>query len=301
MATQTRRRSGVVTAPKRDLEQTVTQAIIDQLDKGTVPWRKPWTGTGGHRNLVSGKTYRGVNPMLLEIACIERGFTDSRWLTFKQLKALGGELIGEKGDPERTTTLVVFWKVVDEDRNGKKLDRPYRLLRHYNVFNVEQTTLDLAPQEEPEPFVAHAAAQAVMDHMPRRPKITWGGDRAAYSPVLDLVQLPSKEAFEDRAAYYATAFHELAHSTGHETRVGRDLSVNFGSEPYAKEELVAELTGAMLCAHTGLADERGIEQSAAYIAGWLKALKNDKGLVVSAAAAAQRATDFILDTKFEVA
>lgn len=302
-ATKTRRPA----APKarRDLEQEITDKILALLEEGTAPWRIPWSDHGAPRNLVSGKPYRGVNVFITTMTALAAGYSDPRWLTFKQCAERGGNLKGQQG------TTVVFWKVVTEDRNKVKLDTPYRVLRHYTVFNVEQADgLDLEPLPTANLDV-HAKcvrADEIIQQMPDRPRIQRHGARAYYSPAEDLVNVPSKVSFKTLSGYYSTMFHELAHSTGHARRLNREGfdAQTFGSAGYAREELVAEMTAAMLCGHSGMSNEYGttvyeeqVGQSAAYIASWLKALKNDKSLVVQAAAKAQRAVDFILGTTWE--
>lgn len=303
---------------RRDLEAEVAQRIMDQLAKGTVPWRMPWATLSAH-NPVSKTRYRGINVFLLAAAAEDGGYTDPRWVTSNQalrlalgqaghkvadldgkaLNALGRE-VGMTPTPGRAeATQVVLWKIIDRDKDGEPLERKRFLLRFYEVYNAGQTTgiewPDLTPGEDVEPV---EAAQALIQGMPQRPAIKWGGDRAFYHPREDRVQLPSMESFHRADGYYSTAFHELVHATGHESRLNRESVMKitgFGSEAYSKEELVAEMGAAMLCAHAGIANEYRMEQSAAYIASWLRALENDPSMVVQAAAQAQRAVDFILD------
>ena len=177
------------------------------------------------------------------------------------------------------------------------------MLRYYTVFNVAQCegiaapTIDV-PERKHEPV---QAAQATVRAMPNRPGIVHGYTGAAYSPRTDIVRMPKPERFDSNEAYYSTLFHELAHSTGHTDRLGRKGimdTVMFGSTTYSREELVAEMGSAFLCGEAGIL-EPCIDRSSAYIAGWLKALKNDRKLVVTAAAQAQKATDFILNRTFE--
>ncbi len=286
--------------PPRDLEAEITARVIASMEAGTVPWRKPWTTMGALRNAVSKKPYRGINPFLLDMAAGDGGWHDPRWLTFKQCAEKGGSLKGEKG------TTIIFWKVVTEDRFKVKLDRPFRVLRHYTVFNAEQTTgIEWEPLVEKDPscFEINEAAQAVIDGYPNRPKMGWGGDVAYYRPSTDHVQLPDKVSFDTAAAYYSVAFHELGHSTGHETRLNRpELAPHaMVGESYSREELVAEMTAAMLLSSVGMENQYPFEQHASYIETWLGRLADgdNKGLLIQAAAKAQRAVDHILDTKWE--
>jgi antirestriction protein ArdC len=276
-----------------DVYAEVTERIVAALEAGTVPWRRPWIASAdAHRNPVSGTEYRGVNPFLLDMTAWDRGYSDPLWITFKQAKTKGGCV--RKGEK---STLVIFWKMLKGKDKDTGEERTIPMLRHYRVFNVAQVDgLDI---ERPEvaPFDPIERADAIIAGMPNAPTIGHGGNRAFYAPALDAVQLPMREQFVSADAYYSTAFHELTHSTGHESRLNREEVAGrgkhaFGSERYAREELVAELGAAMVGARAGIAPQT--DQSAAYIAGWLKALKEDDKLLISAAGRAQRAADYIV-------
>jgi len=303
MATATKRTSKRTTKKQpKDGYQAITDRIIAQLENGTVPWSKPWVSAGGMwpTSLSSGKPYRGINILTLSITAMLAGYESPYWGTYNQIKERGGQVRkGEHG------TEVVLWRPVEKkDQAGDVIDR-FMVIRVFVVFNseqadwpddsrkpkdVERETHDWSPVE---------ACEQIANNMPTRPTVKHGGDRAYYSPTLDYVQMPKRDSFPMAEGYYATLFHELAHSTGHESRLNRDtitLVDRFGSERYSKEELVAEMTAAFLCAEAGVENMDGrIEASAAYIESWLKALKNDKKLVVQAAAGAQKAADYILD------
>lgn len=280
-------------APKVSVYDIVTERIMEALEQGIVPWQRPWTTLGGPRNLNSKRPYRGINAFLLALSNYGSPF----WTTYEGAKRAGGNVKkGEKG------TIVVWWNIFEVDDAAKpgqkkKIAAP----RYYRVWNVEQCENVTVPNLKglPDNFSVNDEAQAVIDNMPDAPVIGFGGDRAFYAPLTDEVQLPKTEAFDTTEAFYATAFHELAHSTGHSSRLGRvkDWS-NFGTDPYAKEELVAEMTAAMLCGTVGL--EATYDNSAAYIQNWLQKLNQDKRLVFQAASAAQKAADFILDKQEEV-
>ncbi|WP_224984487.1 ArdC family protein [Geomonas agri] len=283
-----------------NIYDVINSRIIELLQQGTVPWRKPWhSATNTPKNLISKKEYRGVNVFML--ACQE--YSNPYWLTFKQCQHKGGHVRkGEKSTP------VVFWKwvdrknadVVDHEETNCKGKVP--LLRYYNVFNLDQVegiTAPPSPESTSNNFTPIERADQIIEGMPLPPDIRHGGNKACYSPMLDYVKLPEQQAFESPEEYYSTAFHELIHSTGHASRVGRKGILersHFGSHEYSKEELVAEMGAAFLCGVTGI-ENRTLENSAAYIAGWLKALKNDKTLLVHAAAQAQKAADYILNRK----
>jgi antirestriction protein ArdC len=197
-------------------------------------------------------------------------------------------------------TPVVFWNWVEKRESDSEEVETYPILRYHEVYNLEQCYLPrrnwLRPRTGPEPFQGIAVCEQVVEGMPRRPEVQHGGNRAFYDPRRDVVGMPNKEAFRDSESYYGTLFHELVHSTGHSTRLNRGFAsspLSFDLKSYSREELVAEMGAAFLCAECGI-DNRTIEPSASYIAGWLEQLGNDKRLVVQAGTAAQRAADFIL-------
>ncbi|OVE75055.1 hypothetical protein BVX95_00345 [archaeon D22] len=274
--------------------EEVTNRIIEIMEQGEVPWRKPWVSAGGAKNLVSKKPYRGINQFLLNCA----PYGSPYWLTFKQASERGGKI--RKGEK---STLVVFWKWIEpkdtDNQDGTTTKGKIPLLRYYRVFNLDQTEgITPHPAERPtNPFTPIESAEQIISSVPLKPDIRYGGDRAYYSPHTDAVTLPPKEAFHSPEEFYATYYHELSHATGHQKRLGRKGITEtsyFGSHLYSQEELVAELGASMLCGVTGI-EQQTIENSAAYIQGWLKVLRGDKKLLVHAAAQAQRAADFILN------
>lgn len=286
-----------MSAKKTDVYAEVTATIVAALEAGTVPWRRPWRTDGSAmQNPVSGTVYRGINPFLLDIAAMSGGFSSPYWVTFKQAQARGGNVrAGEK------STMVVFWKrLVAEDKDtGRKKVIP--MLRHFRVFNAEQCEGIEWPEVETIDFEPIERCAEIVAGMPNAPSIGHGGNRAFYAPAMDHVQLPSPEQFVSAEAYYGTAFHELAHSTGHQSRLDRpelrDMH-QFGDDCYSKEELTAEMTAAMLSGVAGISAPL-IENSAAYVANWLKALRNDVKLAVAAAGRAQRAADCIRGITYE--
>jgi antirestriction protein ArdC len=214
------------------------------------------------------------------------------WLTFRQALQLGGSVRkGEKSCP------VVFWKqtTIADKESGEPQKIP--LLRYYHVFNVAQCDgLKIGTEPVETPINGIIKPEEIVAHMPQRPVIKHGMTRAFYAPREDYVGLPVRERFERAEGYYATLFHELVHATGHETRLNRATlteKAGFGSNPYCKEELIAEMGAAFLCGQAEIA-ERTIDNSAAYLNGWLEQLRSDRTLIVHAAAQAQKAADFIL-------
>lgn len=280
-------------AAARDVYQDVTDRIVEALEAGVVPWHQPWKNLGGPRNLNSGRGYRGINPFLLQIEALAKGYSDPRWATFNGIREKGGMV--RKGQHGTRITFWRRWQVDDKDNEGEK--KTIMLIKDYTVFNVEQADFDppLAPVATLEDYEPVAEAEAIVAGYDG-PEIQHGGDRAYYSPPRDLVGVPEMGAFESVESYYAALFHELTHSTGHEDRLDRLDKSTFGSEPYAKEELVAELGAAMLVGVTGI--EANHEANASYIANWMKAIRDDKKLIVSAAAQAQKGADLICGTTF---
>jgi len=272
--------------PHTSVYEIVTSRILAELERGEIPWRRPWR-TLPPANLISKKPYRGINVFLLALA----GYGSQHWLTFNQAKQLGGNVRkGEHG------TKIVFWKFdkfETETGDGETEERRSAILRYYTVFNLEQTEGLKALLALPPAFPIESAEEIVKG-MPNPPAFEQDA-RAAYIPSCDTVTMPSRTAFESPAEYYSTLFHELTHSTGHAKRLGREGIEKiqpFGSEDYSKEELVAEMGSAMLCGIAGI-EQATISNSAAYLQSWIRRLKADSRLVVSAASAAQKAADYI--------
>jgi len=277
----------------------VTDKIMDGLENGNVPWHKSWTNQFNVRmptNLVSKKGYRGINIFLLAFA----PFDSPYWVTFKQAKQLGGSV--KKGEK---STMVVFWKNYDrkvENASGDEETKKSFVMRYYNVFNTEQCeglekALAKVSNEKKIDFNPISECEEIVTNMQNPPTFKKGSGKTYYQPDKDVVCLPDADYFESEEFYYSVTFHELAHSTGHKSRLDRKTLGEggfFGDENYSKEELVAEMTSAMLCGVAGI-ENKTIENSAAYIKGWSKKLKSDPKLVVSAAQQAQKAADYILN------
>jgi len=239
-------------------------------------------------NLISGKEYRGMNVFLLG----SQGYASRYWLTFNQANKLGGHV--KRGEQ---SSIVTFWHIGEEKikADGSKT-RPF-LLRYYRVFNVCQTegiAEKLGLGESARPVASIEECEAIVAGMPNRPKFEQS-DRAWYQPSTDSVGMPAHGLFTSAEEYYSTLFHELTHSTGHASHIGREgieILNTFGSESYSKEELVAEMGAAMLCGVTGIAPAT-LQNSAAYLKTWIGRLKSDSRLLMSAASAAQKAADYI--------
>ncbi|CNI08152.1 antirestriction protein [Yersinia kristensenii] len=282
-------------APTQDLYQTVTDSIIKALEAGVKPWVCPWQRVKGMSgipaNYTTGASYSGMNIMLLWASASMHGFTDGRWLTYKQASAEGAQVRkGEKG-----TTAIFYTTLEKEDEQGETTKIP--MLKTFTVFNVQQ--IDGLPLETTEPDVSPASEPAAFELFPQvetlmqqcGATITERGQAAYFRPSTDEIVLPERHLFDDAANFYATALHELVHWTGGKGRLNREMKGRFGSEGYAFEELIAELGSAFLMADFGVV---GDVQHESYIASWLHALKNDKRFIFKAASSASKAHQFLI-------
>ena len=284
---------------KRDFYSEITNAIIADLEKGVRPWVKPWESSNAFpcRPLrITGESYRGINILLLWSAAQRQGYRSPYWLTFKQAQHLGGHI-----RKDEKSTIVVFSGTLtrtEQDERGELEEKAIPFLKAYSVFNIDQTdglperfhaTVEDAPRlhdndrnEMVDQFVTNTNA-----------KLCHGGERAFYSPLEDQVHMPDLERFKDADAYYATMLHELTHWTIRDERCPRKFrSSIFGTANYAREELIAELGAAFLCADLQISLTPRPDH-AEYIANWLEVLRNDKRAIFHAAATAQRAADFL--------
>ena len=277
---------------KKDIYEMVTDRIIEQLEKGYIPWQKPWTGVHDEAyNRISNKPYSLLNQMLLS--------KTGEYASFKQWTELGGHIKkGEKAE------IVTFWKIQpieEENEDGEKVIKQIPLLRYYNVFHISQVegvepkSIDLnelQPIEEAERIKTEYMQR---EHIKILEKVT---DKAFYSPSLDYIQVPCKEQYQNIEEFYSTLFHEMTHSTGHKVRLDREDvkdCMYFGSENYSKEELCAELGSAFLINKLGIASSKSFTNSTAYIQSWLRVLKNDKKFIISASSRAEKAVKYILN------
>lgn len=285
---------------KADVYERVTAQIVAELEKGERPWFRPWNAEHAAGRITrplraNGIPYRGINVVMLWGSAVEQGFSAPLWLTYKQAQELGGQVRkGEKG------SLVVYANTITrtetDEATGEEQERDIPFMKGYTVFNAEQVDglpahfyALAAPALDPVARIARAetffaATGADVRH---------GGNQAYYTAAADRVQMPPFETFRDVESYYATLAHELTHWTKHPKRLDRDFGrKKWGDEGYAMEELVAELGAAFLSADLDLTPEPRADH-AAYIASWLKVLKDDKRAIFSAAAHAQRAADFL--------
>lgn len=277
---------------KKDIYEMVTDRIIEQLEKGYIPWQKPWAGVhDGAYNRISNKPYSLLNQMLLS--------KTGEYASFKQWTELGGHIRkNEKAE------IITFWKIQqieEENEDGEKIIKQLPLLRYYNVFHISQVegvepkSIDLnelQPIEEAERIKTEYMQR---EHIKILEKVT---NKAFYSPSLDYIQVPCKEQYQHIEEFYSTLFHEMTHSTGHKVRLDREDvkdCMYFGSENYSKEELCAELGSAFLINKLGIESSKSFNNSTAYIQSWLRVLKNDKKFIISASSRAEKAVKYILN------
>mgnify|MGYP003133271956 CR=1 FL=1 len=285
------------------VNQIVTERIIELLEQGKVPWVKPWKSKGGRpRNAVSGKPYRGINALIC--SGMVSGYSDPNWYTKNQLNKLDLKLKEEFQKP-KSYTPVVFWKWIEKKREGGIEKIPFT--RFYQCFNRQQIegsenlwpvedAEDNKPVEEWEP-----EAEAIIEkyQVAGGPKIYRDGVNASYSPSNDIITVPSRSDHTSAAEYWSTFFHEVTHSTGFVGRLDRRDGMKglFGNHDYSKEELVAEMGACFLLADLGV--EKHIENSAAYIGGWLEKLKGERKFLMQAAQQAEKSCDYVRGVTYD--
>jgi antirestriction protein ArdC len=291
------------------LYQEVTNRIISLIEQGVAPWRKTWSTYGLARNYISGRLYTGINYLLMN----NTSHPIPYFLTFNQVKELGGKI--RKGAEAK---MVVYYKVYYKDFKDNTLSpeeasqrrlkgeeiKVLRFLRYYSVFNIEDiegVELDLNRFNEAKLTDNEKIerCEQIIGNMPKPPVLKhFDSNRAFYSPVDDIINLPRINQFDSSEHYYATYFHELIHSTGHSSRLARSEVMDFsgfGSTPYSKEELVAEMGTSFLCAQTQIDYESIVQNHASYLAGWLKVLKEDPRFIFRVSAESQKAVGYILE------
>ena len=278
--------------------QMVTDRIIAELEKGLIPWRKPWGGAKeSAHNRVTGRPYSLLNQLLLK--------HQGEYATYKQIQEAGGHVRkGEKSE------IVVFWKiqpVKEETEDGTEEVKQIPLLRYYNVFHVATQCEGIEPKptaklKELEPIEEAEKIKEAYKEREHLKIIETVSNKAFYSPLLDYVQVPERQQYTNIEEFYSTLFHELTHSTGHKKRLNRlDTGINahFGSESYSKEELTAEIGSAMILNMIGIDTEKSFTNSVAYVQNWLQVLKNDNKFIVSAASRAEKAVKYIMGDSIE--
>lgn len=283
--------------PRTSLYSEITDRIIADLERGCVPWVKPWgrakAALGLPKNAATSRTYSGINILILWDAVIEHAYPGQQWLTFRQALSLGGNV--RKG--EHGTTIVHADRFVpkgEKERARAEDDEPQTVpfLKRFTVFNVAQCdglpdhlygSCEPLPDREMIPQAEALIRASGAD-------LRIGGDRAFYMPARDFIQLPPQPAFFEQVNYYRTCFHELGHWTGHPTRLARDMSGSFGSKAYAREELVAEIAAAFVCSTLGI---EPTVRHADYLGSWLAVLREDNRAIFRAASLASKVADFL--------
>ena len=281
-----------------DINQIITDKIINLLERGTVKTGARWTGnkaTGLPVNAKTGEPYHGINVLVLWAEMAEKSYALSQWLTYKQAADLGANV--RKGEK---SVMCVYYRTVGKRDESKADDEQetYFMAKPFWLFNVAQIDglpVDLTTAINAEPcksFNPHHEAEQLLVNS--NASINYGFDSAYYSPSADKICLPARERFTSESNFYATALHELSHWTGSETRLNRSFGKRFGDDAYAFEELVAELGAAFTVGQLGMIDAT-IEAHADYVQSWIKVLKDDKKAIFTAASQAAKASDFILN------
>ncbi|WP_020527075.1 ArdC family protein [Flexithrix dorotheae] len=290
---------------KNDVYQIVTAQLIEQLEKGTIPWKQPWNQFGPAANYLTKKPYRGINALILN----SLHFTYPFFLTFKQIKKLGGKV--QKG---AKSILVVYWNFVFKNKDTGEIIPENKLakypadqiekkafLKYYRVFNiscVEDVQFDIPELTIKADNHLIWEGEQVLRNMQNPPALKHEKAQAFYNPKEDFINMPAMELFPDYTLYLSILYHEIVHASGHASRLDRKAisggNTTFASEIYSKEELLAEMGACFLCGHVGIQNQQTLEDSAAYIQGWLDVLKSDNKLLIEAAAQAQKAVDYIL-------
>lgn len=276
---------------KKTVYDIITDLIIKKIEKGVIPWEKPWK-TVAPKNFVTMKEYRWLNTLLLGMQWRDCPY----WLTFKQVKELKGTI---KKEELKNSAIVTYSSYISLDINWNKTDEENAVekkhyLRYYRVYNLEQCNWIEWTMPEKKELDSIQEAENIINNYNWPEKTFWWSE-AYYSPSTDTVNIPQKWYFKNEEWYYSTFFHELVHSTGHEKRLDRKWIVKhnkFGSKVYSYEELVAELWASFLCAKSNI--NNYIDNNVSYINGWLKALKGNTRMIVMASASAQKAVDYII-------
>jgi antirestriction protein ArdC len=286
---------------RQDVASTITQRIVDELEKGVMPWRCRWRKSGGSLpRRHSGEPYRGINVLLLGLTAHASGYSSPYWMTFRQARDYGGQV--RKGE---RSTLVVYYgsaqsrQAPKEEADDEAEPGTYRFLKGYAAFNVDQieNLPDRFTPTDPDLDAGGRPIERLQNFFDRMDvPVHIGGDVAAYRPAQDDIIMPSHQRFNDSELWYASLAHEIAHYAGAEHRLNREVAKRYHENQAcrAEEELIAELAAAMMGAHLGFTNDH-IDDHACYVGSWLKALRSNQRLIFKAAAEAQRAVDWMFD------
>lgn len=280
--------------------QNMTDSIVDAIENGATSWVKCWNGADLSEvphNPVTGSTYKGMNTFWLWLVAGAKGYSDNRWGTFNNIRKLNGKGVrkGEKG------TKVAFWKPIFKENDAGEMELVTFYVKEWTVFNYNQAD-DMPAADKGEKQTTgdlNSVAQAYIDG--EKIEVTFGGNRACYSPSGDYIKMPHQSAFTSDSEFTSTLFHEIAHSTGHKSRLNRIDSTSFGSHAYSFEELVAEFTAVFMCAQLGILEQHDatFKNSAAYLRSWSKRLQDNPDWAPRAAQKAQKACERILSHSVE--
>ncbi|WP_425449737.1 ArdC family protein [Dethiothermospora halolimnae] len=286
---------------KKSVYQIIQERYIKKIkdaikDDKVLPWEKPWVG-GFPRSHITGKFYRGINTVLLE--------KGGEYITYKQIKKLRQKDKSIKLKKGCKQYQIIFWspftKKVKNEETGETEEKTQFFLRYYKVYHLDDVK-NLEPKWDKFKGYEHQAnklSEDLIDNYVKNENIDFqeikGSSRAFYSPPSDTINVPDRSQFENIQEFYSTCFHEIIHSTGNKSRLNRDLSGNFGSSSYSKEELVAEFGASFVRGLLGIESTKTEENSVAYLNGWLKAIREDLTLLTSACSKAQKACDFVLE------
>lgn len=316
------------------IQEQVTNSFIKSLENGNIPWEKPWISSGGFQNYVSKRKYRGINPLLLHVYSLENDWRSPYFISYNQANDLSykqwckregvNQTEESRADYEKKVkseesgvytgirkgekaNIIIYWNTFqvedgdkrNEDGSQKMKSIPY--LKYINTFNTEQTDLEIEMPKSGNDFNSIEEAEKVISEWEDCPDIKHGGDIASYVPAMDIITMPSEDSFSTDEFYYKTLFHESIHATGSKKRLDREneWGKTFGSDPYAKEELIAEIGASMLMNYVGIENPETRENSEAYIQHWIKRFQEDHKLIVSAGGKAQKAIDWILDEEYQ--
>lgn len=282
------------------VHQILTDKVLAMINNGVAPWKRPWkVGAGKQRSIdmiKKGVYYTGINQFMLSMTASVNGWSNV-WLTANMVKAHGGVV---KEDQKKNGTCAYFYKMVERENavTGDK-ENSHPIFLFFVVYNLDQVDGILVKGvNDGSTIPVHLPApQSIVEGYQNAPEIRFAGDAACYIPTIDKINMPRPESFDTVEHYYATIFHEMAHSTGHASRLNRKEVMDpivFGSHDYSLEELVAELTSVYLCDSCGITNERTLENSAAYLAGWHKKLQSDPKMFATAASRAYKAAAHIL-------
>lgn len=267
--------------------EILQEKVLEKLEAGTIPWARTWDQTGGFpRNIITNRPYIGFNHMML----LCQGFASPYWMTWKQAKKLGGCI---KAEESKNYTIITFWKVLVRENEDTEKEESFPMIRYYKVWNLDQTKdvklkWDEDVMEELTPKERIQACEDVVNGMREMPEVVYGRN-PCYMPNSDRIGMPEMDTFHSSEEFYATIFHEMAHSTKAIHRMNREKPSK------AKEELIAEMTALFLCGTVGIATKT-IENQAAYVKSWASRIReNDIKMVIQAASVAQRVSNWILN------